>query len=213
MQIDWFPLWLSLRVAALSTGIALVVGLWIAYLLANRRFRGKEVLDLSAAECMTREPKTISADEFATAALNLMEQRRITSLVVAVELCSLTLCQEDLRRTNLVASVLFGDGAAAAMSLTGGNTTISFSPAIRWASRIPAAVTAMAIRVSPRFLFTTGACQTKSGLPTCGSRCWRQAACLAECEKASPVCSRWLDSCWRPSSTSRCKEAPRRPGR
>jgi molybdate transport system permease protein len=45
MTIDWFPLWLSLRVAALSTLLALAGGLWIAYLLANREFRGKNVLD------------------------------------------------------------------------------------------------------------------------------------------------------------------------
>ena len=45
MQIDWFPLWLSLRVAVLSTGLALGIGLWLAYLLANRSFRGKEVVD------------------------------------------------------------------------------------------------------------------------------------------------------------------------
>jgi molybdate transport system permease protein len=45
MDIDWFPLWLSLRVATLATAAALAVGLWLAYLLANREFRGKEVLD------------------------------------------------------------------------------------------------------------------------------------------------------------------------
>jgi len=43
--IDWFPLWLSLRVAAISTVIALAVGLWLAWILANRTFRAKEVLD------------------------------------------------------------------------------------------------------------------------------------------------------------------------
>lgn len=47
MSFDWFPLWLSLRVAALSTLISLVIGLWLAYLLANRRFRGKDFLDAS----------------------------------------------------------------------------------------------------------------------------------------------------------------------
>jgi alkylresorcinol/alkylpyrone synthase len=36
-------------------------------------------------------------------------------LVIACELCSLTFVGEDLSRTNLVASVLFGDGAAAAV--------------------------------------------------------------------------------------------------
>ena len=45
MAIDWFPLWLSLRVATISTAVALVVGLWLAWLLANRQFRGKEILD------------------------------------------------------------------------------------------------------------------------------------------------------------------------
>lgn len=36
-------------------------------------------------------------------------------LIVAVELCSLSLVPEDRSRTNLVASLLFGDGAAAAI--------------------------------------------------------------------------------------------------
>lgn len=45
MSIDWFPLWLSLRVAALSTLIALGLGLWIGWLLASRRFRGWEFVD------------------------------------------------------------------------------------------------------------------------------------------------------------------------
>jgi len=45
MPIDWFPLWLSLRVAFLSTAVALAFGLWLAYVLANREFKGKEILD------------------------------------------------------------------------------------------------------------------------------------------------------------------------
>ncbi len=44
--------------------------------------RGKDVLDLTAAECMTRTPKTIAAHEFAATALAQMEQLKITSLVV-----------------------------------------------------------------------------------------------------------------------------------
>jgi len=43
--MDWFPLWLSLKVAVLSTAIAVAGGLYLVYLLANREFRGKEVLD------------------------------------------------------------------------------------------------------------------------------------------------------------------------
>jgi len=44
--------------------------------------RGKDILDLTAGECMTRNPKTIRRDEFAVTALNTMEQKKITSLVV-----------------------------------------------------------------------------------------------------------------------------------
>ena len=43
--MDLFPLWLSLRVAVISTLLALAVGLWLAYQLANRSFRGKDLLD------------------------------------------------------------------------------------------------------------------------------------------------------------------------
>jgi molybdate transport system permease protein len=45
MPIDWFPLWLSLRVAFVSTLLAVALGLYLAYILANRDFRGKEVVD------------------------------------------------------------------------------------------------------------------------------------------------------------------------
>lgn len=45
MQIDWFPLWLSLRVAALATLVALPIALGLAHLLAQRRFRGKAALE------------------------------------------------------------------------------------------------------------------------------------------------------------------------
>jgi arabinose-5-phosphate isomerase len=47
--------------------------------------RGKNVLDLAAGDCMTAQPKTIRPREFATAALNIMEQKKITSLVVVDE--------------------------------------------------------------------------------------------------------------------------------
>jgi len=44
--------------------------------------RGKDALDLTAGECMTRNPKTIRPGEFATAALAVMEEKKITSLAV-----------------------------------------------------------------------------------------------------------------------------------
>src|SRR6266851_2335215 len=45
MAIDWFPLWLSLEVASLATIISLLLGIWLAWVLANRQFAGKDIVD------------------------------------------------------------------------------------------------------------------------------------------------------------------------
>jgi molybdate transport system permease protein len=42
---DWFPLWLSLRVATFATLIAGTFGIAIAYLLAKGRFRGRALIE------------------------------------------------------------------------------------------------------------------------------------------------------------------------
>lgn len=42
---DWFPVWLSLRVASSATLIAATVGIGLAYLLAKGRFRGRGLLE------------------------------------------------------------------------------------------------------------------------------------------------------------------------
>jgi arabinose-5-phosphate isomerase len=44
--------------------------------------RKREAFDLTAGECMTRGPVTLAPEELASRALNLMEQRKITSIVV-----------------------------------------------------------------------------------------------------------------------------------
>ncbi len=44
--------------------------------------RGKDILELTAAECMTANPRTVHRDTFAVTALNTMEQKKITSLPV-----------------------------------------------------------------------------------------------------------------------------------
>ncbi len=44
-RIDWFPLYLSLRVAALSTIAVVTVGTALAYLLSHRNFPGKNLLE------------------------------------------------------------------------------------------------------------------------------------------------------------------------
>jgi arabinose-5-phosphate isomerase len=47
--------------------------------------RGKDILDLTAGECMTPSPRTISPDAYAAQALDVMEQKKITSLAVVSE--------------------------------------------------------------------------------------------------------------------------------
>jgi molybdate transport system permease protein len=59
MAIDWFPLWLSLRVAGLATVLSLAVGLWLAYTLANRGFRGREVLDAAVVLPLVLPPTVL----------------------------------------------------------------------------------------------------------------------------------------------------------
>lgn len=45
MQADWFPLWLSLRVAVISTAISLAAGLAVAYWLSQKPFKGRDAID------------------------------------------------------------------------------------------------------------------------------------------------------------------------
>jgi molybdate transport system permease protein len=59
MRIDWFPLWLSLRVAGIATVLSLAGGLWLAYLLANRRFRGRSILEAAVALPLVLPPTVL----------------------------------------------------------------------------------------------------------------------------------------------------------
>jgi molybdate transport system permease protein len=43
--MDWFPLWLSLRVAGLATLLVLMIGTFAAYSLSHWQFPGKHLLD------------------------------------------------------------------------------------------------------------------------------------------------------------------------
>src|SRR5438067_8899663 len=51
--------------------------------LRRRMERGGEILDLRAADVMTRNPITVPPTALAAEALNIMEQRKITAIVVA----------------------------------------------------------------------------------------------------------------------------------
>jgi molybdate transport system permease protein len=59
MQLDWFPLWLSLRVAAIATALSVCIGLSLAYILANRNFRGKEILDAAVTLPLVLPPTVL----------------------------------------------------------------------------------------------------------------------------------------------------------
>lgn len=45
MLDDWFPLWMTIRVAITATAIASVIGLAFAYLLAKGKFQGRSFLE------------------------------------------------------------------------------------------------------------------------------------------------------------------------
>jgi molybdate transport system permease protein len=60
MQMDWFPLWLGLRVAVLATLAALGVGLCLACLLANREFRGKGLLEAALTLPLVLPPAVLT---------------------------------------------------------------------------------------------------------------------------------------------------------
>jgi molybdate transport system permease protein len=48
MPLDWSPLWLSLHYAGLATVFSMLLALPMAWLLAQRRFPGSELLDAAA---------------------------------------------------------------------------------------------------------------------------------------------------------------------
>ena len=51
---DWFPIWLTLRIAFTATIISVVLGLGIAWLMARKQFRGKNL-----AEAIIMQPLVI----------------------------------------------------------------------------------------------------------------------------------------------------------
>jgi molybdate transport system permease protein len=59
MDFPWFPLWLSFKVAIIATLISMVVGLWLAWLLATRSFRGKELIDAAVTLPLVLPPTVL----------------------------------------------------------------------------------------------------------------------------------------------------------
>jgi molybdate transport system permease protein len=58
-SIDWFPLLLSLRVAAVATAFVVLIGLAIGWLLARRRFVGRELLDAAVTLPLVLPPTVL----------------------------------------------------------------------------------------------------------------------------------------------------------
>ena len=59
MPIDWFPLWLRLRVAAIATAGAAPIGIPAAYWLANREFKGKDIVDAAVTLPLVVPPTVV----------------------------------------------------------------------------------------------------------------------------------------------------------
>ena len=59
MQMDWFPLWLSLEVATVATLLSATAGVWLAWLLANRNFPGKDIVDAATALPLSLPPTVL----------------------------------------------------------------------------------------------------------------------------------------------------------
>lgn len=57
--MDWFPLWLSLRVATLATVFAAIVGVGLAYVLAKGTFRGRSLLEAVATVPIVLPPTVL----------------------------------------------------------------------------------------------------------------------------------------------------------
>ena len=59
MPLNWSPLWLSLRVAGIATAVSLAAGICLAYVLANRSFRGRDLLDAAVTLPLTLPPTVL----------------------------------------------------------------------------------------------------------------------------------------------------------
>lgn len=66
MTADWFPVWISLRVGGVGAAAALAAGVWLAWVLATREFRGGRALE-AAAEIPAVLPPLILGTYFAFA--------------------------------------------------------------------------------------------------------------------------------------------------
>ena len=91
MTADWSPLWISLRVGGLGAAGALALGLWLAWLLVTREFRGRSALE-AAAEFPLVLPPLILGTYFAFALAGRPESFtwRVAAIAAAVSVLPAT---------------------------------------------------------------------------------------------------------------------------
>lgn len=58
-EIDWFPLALSIRVALIATAFVVVIGVSLGWLLARKRFFGRELLDAAVTLPLVLPPTVL----------------------------------------------------------------------------------------------------------------------------------------------------------
>lgn len=58
-QIDWFPLILSIRIALIATAFVILIGVALGWLLARKRFWGRELLDAVATLPLVLPPTVL----------------------------------------------------------------------------------------------------------------------------------------------------------
>src|SRR5919197_2130060 len=58
-RMDLFPVWLSLRVALTATALTLLLGIPVAFLLARRRFPGRNVLEAAVVPPLVLPPTVL----------------------------------------------------------------------------------------------------------------------------------------------------------
>jgi len=133
MEFDWFPLWLSLRVAFLSTLLAAGAGIAIAYCLANREFQGKEALDAAITLPLVLPPTVLG----------------YYLLVLLGHESALGRVYEFIFGQQLVftvqAAVLQVDCAGSALNLQAANRIVMLEPA--WSPGVNAQAVARATRI------------------------------------------------------------------
>ena len=71
--MDWFPLWLSLRVAVLATVLTVTAGVPVAWLLARRRFPGRDLLGAAPRAVDAQPSRPIREEETSEERLGMDE--------------------------------------------------------------------------------------------------------------------------------------------